>query len=192
MEESDSSEVTRLLQAAGAGNREAVDQLLPLVYDELRQIARGQFRSERASHTLHPTALVHEAYLKLVGQASIGFADRSQFFGVAAQAMRRILIDYARQRKRLKRGEGRVPIPIEEALAVIEETTGDIEQIDEALTALAAHDEVRAKLVELRFFGGLSMKEAAEALSLPQRSAERAWNLARAFLKTHMTGPAEA
>lgn len=176
--------VTQLLQAAVGGSRSAVDQLLSLVYDELRRLAQGYLAGERSGHTLQATALVHEAYLKLVGQESVGFKDRSQFFAAAATAMRRILVDHSRTRKRIKRG-GQVNIgPLDDAVIAFEQRSLDLVALDEALEDLARVYPRKARLVELRFFAGLSMDEAAGVMEMSPRTAERDWTMARAWLRS--------
>jgi RNA polymerase sigma factor (TIGR02999 family) len=177
---------------AASGSKSAVDQLLDVVYDELRRLAQGYLDRERPEHTLQATALVHEAYLKLVSQQSVGFRDRAAFFGAAATVMRRILVDHARAKRREKRGGDAVRIVLDEALAVFQEGADDLSSLDEALTALAALDQRKARLVELRFFAGVSMAETAQMLGISLRSAERDWTLARAWLRSHLdrTSPA--
>jgi RNA polymerase sigma factor (TIGR02999 family) len=186
LDETRSTEITRLLRAAHAGEPEALERLLPAVYDELRGMANQRLRGERSEHTLQATALVHEVYLRLSQQESLGVADRAQFFAVAAQAMHRVLVDHARQRNRKKRGEGRAPSALDEAVVALEQRSGDLEQLDEALGQLAARDLQKARLVELRFFVGMTTEEAAEVLGLSLSSAERAWRMARAFLKARL------
>ena len=183
-------EVTRMLQAAGKGSKTAVDQLLSVVYGELRRLAQGYLRGEPGGHTLQATALVHEAYLRLIGQESVGFKDRAQFFGAAAGAMRRILVDHARAKKRRKRGGGAPLVSLDEALAVMEQRAVDLVALDEALCSLAEFDPSKARLVELRFFAGLSMAEAAQALGMSLRTAERQWTTARAWLRSALDGEA--
>ncbi len=181
-------EVTRMLQAAGQGSKTAVDQLLSVVYGELRRLAQGYLRGEPGGHTLQATALVHEAYLRLIGQESVGFKDRAQFFGAAAQAMRRILVDHARAKKRHKRGGGAPRVSLDEALEAMEQRAVDLVALDQALCSLAEFDPSKARLVELRFFAGLSMAEAAQAIGMSQRTAERQWTTARAWLHSALDG----
>lgn len=175
-------EVTRLLQLAGEGSQDAIDRLLPVVYAEMRNLADMHMARERSGHTLQPTALVHEAYLKLVGQNSVGFRDRSEFFGVASKVMRRILVDHARRRKREKHGGDRQRTSLDYAIDQIEASTGDLLVLDDAIGELARRDERKAQLVELRFFGGLTLSDAARMLDISDRTAERDWTMARAWL----------
>ncbi len=186
MSASDRDELTRLLQAAGGGAQDAVNQLLPRVYDELRQLAATCMAAERPGVTLQATALVHEAYLRLVQQETVGFAGRAQFFAAAATVMRRILVDHARARRREKRGGDAVKVTLDEALAVFNRAAVDVSELDEALTALAAIDPRKARFVELRFFAGVSMEDAAQMLGVTQRTAERDWRFARAWLRDRL------
>jgi len=186
---SDAGAVTRLLTAARAGEPGALEELLPLVYGELRGLASALMRQERAGHTLDPTALVHEAWLRLAAQESVGFAQRAQFFAAAAASMRRILVDHARARARVKRGGGERPA--EEAalgglLLAFEERAGDLVALEEALGELAALDARQARLVELRFFAGLEMQATADLLGVSLRQAERDWTHARAWLRARL------
>jgi len=177
-----SDQVTQLLVQLGSGNRAAVDELTPLVYKELKRIAGGQLRNERPGHTLQATALVHEAYLKLVDQRDVSWQNRAHFFGVAAQVMRRILMDYARGRIRDKRGGGLNRTTLDEALVVSADRASDLVAIDEALSRLEALDARQAKIVELRFFGGLSVEETAEAMGISTPTVKREWAMAKAWL----------
>jgi RNA polymerase sigma-70 factor, ECF subfamily len=181
------SDVTGLLHAWGAGDGAALDALLPAVYDELRRQARRALRRERVGHTLQPTALVHEAYLRLVDQTHAQWESRSQFLAVAAQAMRRILVDHARTRGRAKRGGGATPVTLADADAPAESASGvDALALDEALTRFAVLDPRKARLVELRFFAGLSIPEAAAALDISEATAGREWAVARAWLRREL------
>jgi len=182
-------EITRLLVAARRGEEGAFDALLPRVYEELHEIAASLMRAERVGHTLQATALVHEAWLKLAGQASLGCEQRRTFFAAAANAMRRILVDHARAAGRDRRGGGRRPEPLDEAVADVERRTGSLMEIDAALSALGAADARKAQLVELRVFAGLSTGEAAEVLGLSTRQVERDWRFARAFLHARVSPP---
>lgn len=176
-------DVTQLLQRLGDGDDEALEQLIPLLYGELRRIASENLRRERASHTLATTALVNEAYLRLVESRKISVRDRSQFFGAASLTMRRILVDYARTRNRLKRGAGVEPIPLDEATAFLSHHEADeILALDDALRRLAKFDERAARVVQLRFFGGLEMSEIAAVLDISERTVHRDWVSARAWL----------
>jgi RNA polymerase sigma factor (TIGR02999 family) len=185
----ESAELTRLLNSLETGSPDAAERLFPLVYDQLRGLAGALLAQEPgvgrggSGHTLQPTALVHEAYLKIAGQRSHGWRGRSQFIGVAAQAMRRILIDHARRKKAEKRAAPGKRVELSEALAVFEERAVDLITLDDSLEELAALDPRKARLVELRFFGGLSVEEAAGALGVPLRTAERDWTMARAWLR---------
>jgi len=185
------SRVTDLLRRWGRGDREALDRLMPLVYQELHRMASRYMTGERAGHTLQSTALVHEAYVRLVDQRLVDWQNRAQFFGLAAQAMRRILVDHARSRGRAKRGSG-APRAVMETLDAVAAPDGvDVEDavaIDVALNKLQAIDPGQAQLVELRFFGGLTVEEAAEVLSLSPRTVKREWALARAWLHRELTG----
>jgi RNA polymerase sigma factor (TIGR02999 family) len=181
------SEVTRILSAIDQGDAGAAKELLPLVYDQLRRLAAAQLANERPGQTLQPTALVHEAYLKLVGRDTPqSWNGRSHFFGAAAESMRRILVENARRKGRLKRGGGRRrEFP---DLESIDATAQDDEilALHESLEALAAHDPIKAKLVELRFFGGLTLEQAAECLNISLSTADRGWRYARAWLYANM------
>ncbi len=175
-------EVTALLAQLGKGNEEAASKLIPLVYKELRRQAGGYMRRERSDHTLQPTALVHEAYLKLIQQHSIDWQSRAHFFGIAAQVMRRILLDHARGHLRKKRGEGQKPVPIDEALAFAPEQSGELLKLDEALERLTKLDPRQGKIVELRFFGGLTVEQTADLLGISPKTVKRDWSVAKAWL----------
>jgi RNA polymerase sigma-70 factor, ECF subfamily len=174
-------EISTLLQAWSNGDHVALDQLTPIVYGELRRLARHYLRSERVNITMQTTALVNEAYLKLVDFKSMRFKDRAHFFAVSAQLMRRILVDHARRRN-LKRGGSVQHISIEETIAFAPERPTDLVMLDDAMRALARFDFRKAKVVELRFFGGLSVEETAEALHVSPITVMRDWNSARAWL----------
>jgi RNA polymerase sigma-70 factor, ECF subfamily len=166
------------------GDQAVLDELMPLVYDELRRIAARAMRKERDAHTLQTTALIHEAYLKLIGQRDAKWQNRSHFFAIAAQAMRRILVDHARERHREKRGGNAENLPIEEAAFVAsKEKSVDLIALDEALTRLAKIDERQVRVVELRYFSGLDIDETAEALGISNATVRRDWNVAKAWLK---------
>ncbi|HKY31037.1 MAG TPA: ECF-type sigma factor [Candidatus Polarisedimenticolia bacterium] len=182
MAESDPRTVTGLLQAWREGDRGALDSLLPLVYERLRRMARARLRSERPGHTLQTTALVHEAYLRLVG-AEIPWKDRVHFYGAAAQAMRRILVDHARARSATRRGGGAARLPLEAALDVAAAAPEQLLRLDEALKSLERHDARKSRLVELHYFGGLTLEELALATETPPRTIEREMRLARAWLR---------
>ena len=180
--------VSQVLNEIKNGDQRAADKLLPLVYDEFRALARHYLAQERANHTLQPTALVHEAYMKLVDQTRVDWQGRSHFFAVAAQAMRRILVDHARARQRDKRGGGRARVALEEDVALSPQKDEDVLALDEALQALAKLDPRQAKVVELRFFGGLSVEEVAQALGVSKRTVEGDWTFARAWLSRELRG----
>jgi RNA polymerase sigma-70 factor, ECF subfamily len=174
--------ITLLLTELRAENREAESRLVPLVYDELRRMARRHMRGERADHTLQPTALVHEAYLRLVDQREVRWRNRAHFFGVAAQLMRRILVDYARANKAEKRGGDVAKVPLEEALVFTEKGGPALLALDEALSRLHEFDPRQGRIVELRFFAGLTEEEIAAVLGVSARTIKRDWNIARAWL----------
>jgi RNA polymerase sigma factor (TIGR02999 family) len=176
------SEATQLLQRFGSGDAEASEALFRLLYDELRGAAERAMRSERRDHTLQPTALVHEAFLKLVDEESVAWQGKAHFLGVAARAMRQVLVDHARRRKTEKRGAGADRVPLDDALVEIESASIDLLALDEALERLAEHDEELARLVEMRFFGGLTVEETGRALGLSVRQVEGGWITARAWL----------
>src|SRR3954452_19351270 len=175
-------DLTALLQAWGGGDAGALDELLPLVYADLRQRAAAYLRRERRNHTLEPTALVHEAYLKLVGQHRAAWQNRGQFFGVASQMMRRILVDRARARRMAKRSGRWARVTLDDGVKNASPVNVDVLDLDAAMTRLAAFDPRKCQLAELRFFGGLSLEEAGEALGISLATAERDWQTARAWL----------
>jgi RNA polymerase sigma factor (TIGR02999 family) len=184
------SEVTRILSAIEHGDPHAAEQLLPLVYDELRKLAAERMAQEKPGQTLQATALVHEAYLRLVGGGEVrSWQGRGHFLAAAAEAMRRILVENARRKRSLKRGGGRARAAFEEADLAAAEAPDEVLAVDEALAGLAAADAQAAELVKLRYFAGLSIPEAAEALNLSPRSADRLWAYARAWLRRAIGGP---
>jgi RNA polymerase sigma factor (TIGR02999 family) len=184
-------EITRLLDAAGSGSSEALNELFPVIYEELRNLAAAQLARERPDHTLQTTALVHEVYVRLVGQRSAGWESRAQFFGVAAKAMRRILVDHARRRGAVKRGGARSRLPLDAVVLDFEERAADLVVLDGALTALADVDQRKAKVVELRFFGGLTGEQVAGVLNTSLATVNRDWKLAKAWLYGRvLDGPA--
>ena len=186
--EENSQLITQLLEQWSGGNSKVLDDLMPLVYSELRRQASGYLRRERSNHTLQPTALINEAYLKLIDQRDVKWQNRAHFFAIAAQAMRRILTDYARERKREKRGGAVEDLPIEEAFAIVSrEKSVDLIALDEALNKLAKFDERQAKVVELRYFSGLSIDETAEVLNVSNVTIRRDWNMAKAWLHQEIT-----
>jgi RNA polymerase sigma factor (TIGR02999 family) len=174
--------ITELLSAWQAGDEEARDRLLPLVYRDLRRRAHHYLRRERPDHTLQTTALVHEAFLRLVGQDRVRWQNRAHFFGVAAELMRRILVDYARSQKRRKRGGDWLRVPFEETALVSRHKTAEILAVDDALRRLESLDARKSRVVELRFFGGLTVVEIAEALGTSEATVARDWEAARAWL----------
>ena len=183
-----SKQITEMLQDWSDGNREALEMLLPLVYDELHRQAARFLRRERAGHTLQTTALINEAYLKLIDQHEVKWQNRAHFFGIAAQAMRRILVDYAKTRHREKRGGADENLPLEEAMfAVSAEPNVDLVELDEVLTRLAKFDERQANIVELRYFGGMSVEETAEVLHISTATVKSDWRTAKAWLHREIT-----
>lgn len=176
--------ITRMLLEWNDGNREVVNDLMPLVYDELHRQAKRYLRRERQNHTLQTTALIHEAYLKLIDQRNVAWESRTHFYAFAAQAMRRILVDHARTQKREKRGGAEIKLPLDEALHIAgkAEQTVDLLALDEALTRLAARDERQARIVELRYFADLSLEETAAALNISRATAALDWSMAKAWL----------
>ena len=180
-------QVTQLLVDWSHGDQSALDQLMPLVYDELRRLAHRHMARERGQHTLQTTALVNEAYLRLVEQKDVHWQNRAHFFAIAAQMMRRILIDYARKRGYAKRGGGAPHVPLDEAAVLSEERAADLIALDEALNSLAALDEQQCRVVELRFFGGLTIEETAAVLGLSVDKVKREWSTAKAWLAKQMS-----
>jgi RNA polymerase sigma factor (TIGR02999 family) len=181
-------EVTALLLAWSGGDREALERLIPLVYGDLRKRAAAYLRRERAGHTLQPTALVHEAYLKLVDETRVKWQNRAHFFGVASRAMREVLVDHARRRKSAKRGSGETRITLVEAAASTPPRSLDLLALDIALDRLTALDERQGKLVELRVFGGLTIDETAEALGISPATVSREWKHAETWLHREIAG----
>lgn len=181
-------EITQKLREWSDGKQEALDALLPLVYEELHRQAARYLHRERAGHTLQTTALIHETYLKLVDQREVNWQNRAHFFGIAANAMRRILVDYAKARHRAKRGGADENLPLEAVtLAVSGERSVDLEALDEALTRLAELDERQARIVELRYFSGLSIEETAEILHISPATVKSDWKSAKAWLYQEIT-----
>jgi RNA polymerase sigma factor (TIGR02999 family) len=175
-------EITELLVAWGGGDESALDRLMPIVYDELRRLAHRYMSNERPGHTLQTTALVNEAYLRLVSWREARWQNRAHFFAVSAQMMRRILVDFARDRKYLKRGGGALQVSLADAASLTEQRASDLVALDEALTALAEVDPRKAQVVEMRFFGGLSVEEVAEVLKVSKETVMRDWRLAKVWL----------
>lgn len=181
-QQASSNEVTLLLRAWGDGDAQALDRLAPLIYQELHRIARGYMARERTGHTLQTTALVNEAYVRLVDARQVSWQDRAHFFAVCARAMRRILVDHARSRGYLKRGGGKLRVQFEETCGMACSVDSNLLELDEALDRLSALDPRKATVIEMRFFGGLSVEETAEALSISPETVMRDWKMARAWL----------
>lgn len=182
-----SADVTRLLQDWSHGDAETLERLIPLVFDDLRQMARRHFAREPPGHTLQPTALVSEVFLRLRGQREIQWENREQFFAIAAILMRRILVDYAKGRHTKKRGEGMVKVPLKAALDIAEAKNLDVGALDDALSRLAELDPRQARIVELRFFTGLKHEEIAELLGISLTTVKREWNTARLWLHRELS-----
>jgi len=187
MKEVSAHEVTLLLRAWSEGEQGALDKLVPLVYDQLHRLAERYITDERRGHTLQTTALVNEAYLRLVDSTQANWQNRTQFFAVCAQIMRRILVDWARTRQALKRGGDVRPLELEEARVVAEGRGPDLAALDDALTALAAVDPRKSQVVELRFFGGLGVEETAEVLKVSVETVTRDWRLAKRWLRRELS-----
>jgi RNA polymerase sigma factor (TIGR02999 family) len=178
---------TGLLRQAQAGDRAALDELLPLVYRELKGIAARQLAGERPGHTLQATALVNEAYLRLVDQHSVDWRNRAHFFSIAAETMRRVLVNHAVSRRSMKRGAGATLLPLDEATSFSDQREVDLILLDEALTRLAKLDGVQARIVEMKFFAGLSNEDVAEVLSTSESTVKREWRSAKAWLAAQLT-----
>jgi RNA polymerase sigma-70 factor, ECF subfamily len=183
------AEVTQLLQQWSNGQEQALDRLVPHIHQELRKLAAGYLRRERPDHTLQPTALVNEAFLKLIDQRAVRWQNRAHFFGIAAQAMRRILVDHARTHGAHKRGGGLRQVPLEDDHLVGGTVDVDLLALDEALTRLAALDPQQSRIVELRYFGGLTLEETAEVMRISPATIGREWRIAKAWLSAEL-GPA--
>lgn len=180
--------VTKLLLDWNAGDQRALDQLMPLVYDELRRLASSYLRRERADHTLQPTALVNEAYLRLIDQANVQWQSRTQFFGIAANLMRQILVDHARKHSAEKRGGAdRHKLSLTQADRIAEQPEIDLLALNEALEELSRMDEQQARIVELKFFGGLTIEEISEVMGISHATIERDWKMARAWLRRELS-----
>lgn len=189
MSERGPSEITQMLIELTGGNKDVVNQILPHIYDELRRLAGNYLRRERSDHTLQPTALVHEAYMKLIDQKKVKWQNRAHFFGIAAQVMRRILMDHARKHSAEKRGGEAEKLPIEEEILVVSHgRSAELLALDEALEKLAQFDETKAKIVELRYFGGLSIEETAEVMGVSVPTINRHWRMAKAWLHAEVSG----
>ena len=187
MNEQTSPEVTQVLQNISQGDRDAVEQLIPLVYDEFRALAGSYLRRENPGHTLQPTALVNEAFLKLVDQKNVDWQGKSHFFAVGAQAMRRILCDHARSKSREKRGGDRQKISLNEEITLSPQRDEDLLAVDEALVKLSKVDPRQARIVELRFFGGMTVQEVAEVLEVSKRTVEAEWTMVKAWLRRELS-----
>jgi RNA polymerase sigma factor (TIGR02999 family) len=187
---SEGTDVTQLLVGWSRGDRSSLDALTPLVYRELHRLAAGHLRREQPGHTLQPTALIHEAYMRMVDQTLPDFNSRSHFFGIATHYMRQILVDHARARRAEKRGGGARPVELEEAAACSHESPEDLLALDQALSGLAALDERKARIVELRYFGGLTPPETAELLDISLSTVSRELRSAEAWLKRELAGGA--
>jgi RNA polymerase sigma factor (TIGR02999 family) len=192
MDPAESAQITGLLRAWTGGDQAALEQLTPLVYEELRRMARRHMRDRAPGSTLQPTALVNEVYLRLAGIGGLSWQNRAHFFAVSANIMRRILVDSARARFTEKRGGGIVKVDLHESLDGIPDRASELVALDEALAALEKMDERKARVIELRFFGGLSVEETAEVLQISPRSVMRDWNLARAWLMRELDASTSA
>lgn len=192
MQRDSSNQVTTLLVRWREGDSEALEELMPLVYGELRRLAGHYLRKERSDHTLQSTALVHEAYLRLAGQSPPEWQNRAHFFGIAARIMRQILVEHARARDAAKRGGGACRLTLDAAVAISDRTDVDILELDRALTGLAELDPQQSRIVELRFFGGLTIEDTSEVLGISPATVKRDWVTARAWLYRAMTGEAPA
>ena len=182
-----SHEVTQLLMAWNDGDQSALERLIPLVHAELHRIARRYMRNERAGHTLQTSALINEAYMRLIDAQQVHWQNRAHFFGIAAQLMRRVLVDFARSRSYKKRGGGAFQVSLDETMVITKERGEDLVALDEALSALSELDERKGRVVEMRFFGGLSEKEIAEALTVSPETVRRDWRLAKSWLRRRLS-----
>ena len=180
-------DVTQLLKDWSGGDQAAADKLMPLVYEELRHLAHRYMRREKPGHTLQTSALVNEAYLRLVKQSEIQWESRAHFFGIAARLMRQILVDQARRRNFAKRGGGAIRVSLNDATAIAQEQSASVVALDEALKTLEETDPRKSRIVELRFFGGMSIEETAEALNVSPGTVMREWTFARAWLRNQMS-----
>lgn len=181
--------VTQMLRQVQLGNRDALDELFPIIYKELRRLAASQLAGERSNHTLQPTALVHEAYMRLIDQHSVNWQNRAHFFSIAAETMRRILVNHAVQRNAQKRGSGVTCIELDEAISYHDQAADrelDLVLLDDALKQLEGFDPTQAKIVELRFFGGLTVEETAEVMKISESTVKREWRMAKSWLKTKL------
>jgi len=181
--------ITELLRDWSGGNRQALAALMPLVYDELRKLAASYLRRESSEHTLQTAGLIHEAYFRLIDQKEVSWKNRAHFYGIAAQSMRRVLLDYARKRATAKRGGPEIKVTVSEALAGAEPRDLDLIALDDALTQLAAMDPQQSRIVELRYFSGLTIEECAEVLGISAATVKRDWGMARAWLHRELKEP---
>ena len=179
--------VTAMLRDWTNGDQEALDKLIPVVYDELRRQAARYLREERPGHTLQTTALIHEAYLRLINQHNVEWKDRAHFYAIAARLMRQILVDHARKRQAAKRGGSDIKVPLEEEMVISPERNMDLVALDEALTRLAGIDPQQSRIVEMRYFSGLSTEETAEVMGVSSRTVKRDWNVAKAWLRQEIS-----
>ena len=184
-------EITRLLAEWSRGDQAALDRLVPMVYDELRRIASNYMRGERSGHLLQTTALVNEAYLRLMDRQQVSCETRTQFFGVAAQVMRRVLVDYARGRDRVKRGQGVAPLSLDDVAVLSDDRAEELLAINTALDGLTAFDPRKGRVFELRYFGGMTVEEAAEVLSLSPVTVARDWRMAKLWLRREIAHPSQ-
>jgi RNA polymerase sigma factor (TIGR02999 family) len=182
-----SGNITELLAGYARGDKEVLDKLMPIVYDELRRQASRYLRREQAGHTLQTTALIHEAYVRLVDQRHVQWQNRAHFFGIAAQMMRRILVDHARTKKRVKRGGSDVKVSLADATIPVKQRDLDVVALDEALNRLAEIDEQQSRVVELRFFSGLTVEETAEVMGISPATVKRDWSMAKAWLHRELS-----
>ncbi|HEU0253711.1 MAG TPA: sigma-70 family RNA polymerase sigma factor [Pyrinomonadaceae bacterium] len=180
--------ITELLASYGRGDKESLDRLMPIVYEELRRQAARYLRREQPGNTLQTTALIHEAYVRLVDQRNTQWQNRAHFFGIAAQMMRRILVDHARAKKRVKRGGSEIRVSLSDATVAAKEQDLDVVALDAALERLALIDEQQSRVVELRFFSGLSVEETAEVMGISKSTVKREWSMARAWLHRELSG----
>jgi len=187
VDEASPNEITEQLIAWSKGDDAALEQLIPAVYQELRRMADHYLRGEDSGHSLQPTALVHEAYLRLIDQTKVEWQNRAHFFGVAAQMMRRILIDHAKAKHRVKRGGTAVKVMLDENVNFTQERASELLALDDALQSLARMDERKSRIVELRYFGGLTVEETAQVLGISDKTVMRDWNLAKAWLYRELT-----
>jgi RNA polymerase sigma factor (TIGR02999 family) len=180
--------ITGLLARYGRGDKESLDELMPIVYDELRRQAARYLRREKAGHTLQTTALIHEAYVRLVDQRNVQWQNRAHFFGIAAQMMRRILVDHARSKQRVKRGGSEIRVSLSDATVAVKGQDLDVVALDEALERLGQIDEQQSRVVELRFFSGLSVEETAAVMGISKSTVKRDWSMAKAWLHRELSG----